>query len=156
MGNVDSVANDLGLLLVSGLLLSASLDMQRKVHRVTPGNGNSQPLSRNSADMTEAINLARSRLEEVPNIPNKTDAFIPPQAQARCVELKKIAQVLQDNLFRSSGAAGATPRTMKDGVAAVIDTEFAPTMHSLFAECVEDGRQLVPDMRAQYHRVRRP
>jgi hypothetical protein len=153
MVNADSILNDLGLLLVSGLLTSASSTLKRNVYRVAPA-GSSGPLSRNSTELTEAVNFVRLQLETLPSIPNITDEFLPPQVQARGVQLKKIAVVLQEGLFPRKPSNAPALRTMDDGVAKVIDADFGPSARAFFVECVEEARGLVAEMRAQFHGVR--
>lgn len=146
MTNVDSILNNISMLLVSGLLTPAGLNNGR-------GSSISPKCSRYSADLSEGVNIARSQLETASAIPNVTDEFLPPQAQPRCLLLKRVALVLQKEVFRSAGESGG-PRTMDDGVAAVIDNDFVTTGRAFFKECVEEDRELVALMRADYHSVR--
>jgi hypothetical protein len=160
MVNVDSVLNNFSTLLVSGLLTSASfqnslkqlstknlkLSGRRGVNSIAPKS------SRSSSDFIDTVNVARSQLETASLISNVTDEFHPPQTQPRCPLLIKIATTLQAELFRSPDDAEDTGALDK-GVAAVTDLEFATTACAFFLECVEEGRQLVPQMRATHHKV---
>jgi hypothetical protein len=146
MVNADSILNNISMLLVSGLLTPAGFNNGRR-------SSISPKCSRYSADLSEGVNIARSQLETASAIPNVTDEFLPPQAQPRCLLLKRVALVLQKEVFRSAGESGG-PRTMDDGVAAVIDNDFVTTGRAFFKECVEQGRELVALMRADYHSIR--
>jgi hypothetical protein len=145
MVNVDSVLNNFSLLLVSGLLRPVS---SRKINNVR-----SFVTVKGPPEFSDNVDVARSQLETASLIPNITFGFHPPQTQARCLLLKKVAATLQAELFRSPDDAEDTGALDK-GIAAVIDLEFVTTARAFFLECVEEGRQLVPQMRATYHKVR--
>jgi hypothetical protein len=147
--NVDSILNNVGMLLVSGTLASAlSGNAKRKVYRISSASSGER-----TAAAEEMTSLVKSRLEEIANTPIETDAFIPPQEQPRCVQLKKIAQLIEEEMFH--GDNGDAPRTMDGTVADLLDNDFEFAAQAFFEECVEASTDLVPEMRAQYHGVRR-
>jgi hypothetical protein len=151
MVNAASILKDVSMLLVSGLLTSASLQRSLKWGgSVAP---RSSRLSRLPAELCDIVNVARAQLQEASEIPNETDMFLPPQAQARCLLLKTVAKALQKELFQSSGDPNA-PRMMDHRVAKVIENDFVMTAHVFFSEVVEEGVHLVAQMRAAYHGVR--
>jgi hypothetical protein len=148
MVNLDSILNDVSMLLVSGLLTPAGFYNSRK-----RGSSISPKCSRysNTAD----VNLARSKLETISSIPLSKD-FAPPQEQPRGKQFKTIAQVLEEGSFSHAATDGeAGIRAMDEGVATVIDDEFGPAVKAYIMECVEAARGLVKEMRDQYHGVRR-
>ena len=147
MVNVDSILNDVGMLLVSGTLASASFGNANREVRVSSAS------SRDHAATVEMTRLAQSRLEQIAHIPIETDDFNPPQEQPRCVQLKKLGQLIEEEMFH--GSNGDAARTMDDAVADVLDNDFFSAAQVFFEECVEASRGLMPEMRAQYHGVRR-
>jgi hypothetical protein len=144
VGNADSVCNDVGLLLVSGMAHSAWNGGARR---------SNNRISAKSSQANASVTLARSHLAAMATIPVST-TFIPPQQQPRGARLKLVSQLLQEELFQSTNDPSAT-RKMNDAVATVIDEEFAPAARAFFDECVEAARQLVAQMREQYHDVRK-
>jgi hypothetical protein len=148
MTNVDSILNDVSMLLLSGTLASASFgNAKGKVYRISSASSGGR------TPVTETIGLLQSRLEGTASTAIEIDAFIPPQEQPRCVELKKIAQLIEEDIFRGDNGSGA--RTMDDAVTDFLDNNFFFAVQAFFNECVEASRDLVPEMRAQYHGVRR-
>ena len=146
MVNLDSILNDVSMLLVSGLLQNC---LNRGIG-ITPNR------SWRSTDLGNAINVARSQLELASTIPNTshTDIFIAPQVQTRCLLLAKVAAALEKELFQGPEQGEGGPRTMDEGIAEVIEKDFVTTARVFFKECVEEGRQLVSQMRATYQGVR--
>jgi hypothetical protein len=147
MVNVDSVLNDVSMLLVSGLLQNC---LRRGGVGISP-NGSCR-----SADLSNAINVARSQLEQASAIPNNTGVFLAPQAQARSLLLAKVAHALMKELFHEHGNSSlkGAVRMMDNAIAEVIEQDFVATARAFFNDCVEDSRQLVPMMRTTYHGVR--
>jgi hypothetical protein len=145
-GNGDSICNDAGLALVSGMLTLASSRNLGRSNRVT--SRSSQP-----SGTSASVALARSQLANLCSIPVST-SFAPPQQQPRGTRLKLIAQVLQEELFQSTDDPNAA-REMNEAVAAVIDNDFAPAACAYFKECVETAPPLVDKMRNEYHTVRK-
>jgi hypothetical protein len=145
-GNADSICNDVGLLLASGMAHSAWTGGGRRSNRISAKNSR-------ASSANASVTLARSHLAALTTIPVST-SFTPPQQQPRGVRLKLISQILQEELFESTDDPRAT-REMNNAVADVIDNEFAPMARVYFDECVEAARQLVAQMREQYHEVRK-
>jgi hypothetical protein len=145
MGNLDSVLNDFGMLLVSGLLSPVSFQIAKR-----------SVISRKSSRYSNTdVNLARSKLETVSSIPLSKD-FAPPQEQPRGRQFKKIAQVLEEGSFPHAATKGEDGiRAMDEGVSTVIDDEFGPAVQAYILEYMEVARGLVQEMRDQYHGVRR-
>jgi hypothetical protein len=153
MSNVDSMLNDFAMLLASGLLASPS----KRRNIATPKRRNmsiAPTIRRSSADLSDAVMVARSQLETASAIPNTTDVFVPPQAQARCLVLQKVAATLQEELFQRGPDSANAPRILDESIMAVIENEFVTTARIFFLQCVDEGRQLVTEMRDTYHRVR--
>jgi hypothetical protein len=147
MINVDSVLNDVGMLLISGILTSALHNLKR---------GAIMPYSGSSSSTPSAVILARSQLGALASIPNKVD-FTPPQQQPRGLRLKVIACILEESLFSipKDGTDVEAPAVMNAAVGGAIDEDFVPVARKFFADCVVDSRRFVPEMREQYHGVRK-
>jgi hypothetical protein len=92
--------------------------------------------------------LARSQLAVAESIRNK-DEFRPPQEQPRAEKLKWVAGLLQDAMFKKG------EHTMNEAIAGVIEELFIPVAQVHFAECIEQARDMIPEMRDRYHDVRK-
>jgi hypothetical protein len=148
MINFDSIMNDFGLLLVSGILTSASFHSRSRIYNITSAKASSQ-----HSAVTDNVNIARPQLKSLEEIPNLAE-FTPPQQQPCCARLQLIAGVFQDELF--SGASNSkNMRAVNDTVALIIDDDFVPAAEAFFARCVEQAPPFGEDMREQYHRVRK-
>ena len=147
MTPMDSILNDIGMLLVSGLCSSLVSGTMGQSSAVSPGDS-VQSMKRM---LPASVQLARSQLETLGSIPNAKE-FVPPQQQPCCARLKLAAHVLEQELFDEVDEG---PRVMKESLAAVIDEEFATAAGLFFARCVEDAKRFEREMRAQYHEARR-
>jgi hypothetical protein len=94
--------------------------------------------------------MARSQLAVAKSIPNKDD-FRPPREQPRAEKLKWVADLLQEAMFES----GAGNFSMNEIVAGVIQKNFVPAAKAHFAECVEQARDMIPEMQDRYRNVRK-
>jgi hypothetical protein len=92
--------------------------------------------------------LACSQLVLAKSIRNK-DEFRPPQEQPRAEKLIWVAGLLQDAMFKKG------ERTMNETVAGVIKEHFIPVAQVHFAECVEQARDMIPEMQDRYHDLRK-
>jgi hypothetical protein len=119
--------------------ISKSLNMPS--FKVAPGIG----------DLLDPVAvLARSELFAADSICNKPE-FCPPREQPRAEKLKWVADLLQNAMFKNVNGGS----TMNGAVASVIAENFVPAAKAHFAECVEQARDMVPEMRDRYHDVRR-
>jgi hypothetical protein len=115
----------------------------------SPQCGRRQQVSPATSDLLNPVAvLARSQLATAESIRNK-DEFRPPQEQPRAEKLKWVASLLQDAMFKKGD------RTMNEAVAGVIEEHFIPVAQAHFAECVEQARDMIPEMRGRYHDVRK-
>jgi hypothetical protein len=94
--------------------------------------------------------LARSQLAVAELISNKGE-FCPPQDQPRAKKLKWVADLLQGAMFKNDNGGS----TMNETVVEVIEGHFIPAAQAHFAECVEQARDMVPEIRDRYHNVRK-
>jgi hypothetical protein len=102
-----------------------------------------------AADMLNpVVILARSNLVAAASIRNKID-FLPPQEQPRAGKLKFVARLLQDSMYINGES------TMNVAVVEAIEDYFVPAAQAHFAECVDQAREMVPEMRDRYHEVRK-
>ena len=149
MSNIDSILNDTGMLLISGLLTSASfLNARHGIYRVGPASSQGRT--------TGAVALARSQLEAITSTLNITDEFLPPQQQPPGIDLKRIATALQEDMFQKTSRGASNPgRVLNDAVADVVDKEYGPISHLFFDRCVEEAGDMVTELREKYHGIRR-
>jgi hypothetical protein len=94
--------------------------------------------------------MARSQLTMAESIPNKDD-FRPPREQPRAEKLKWVADLLQEAMFENDTGNFSMNKT----IAGVIQRHFVPAAKAHFAECVEQARDMIPEMQDRYRNVRR-
>jgi hypothetical protein len=103
--------------------------------------------------------LALTRLaaaKSAGNLPFIIAGFVPPREQPRAERLKWVAGLLEEAMFQcATGIVDDGPAQMNEVVAELIENHFIPCARAHFAECVEDAREIVPEMRSQYQEVRK-
>jgi len=126
--------------------------MPRKAHiSLRPGRSKKLKVSPAIGGLLDPVTvMARSQLAGAKAIPNKDD-FCPPREQPRAEKLKWVADLLQEAMFES----GTGNLSMNETVAGIIRKDFVPAAKAHFAGCVEQARDMVPEMQGRYRNVRK-
>jgi hypothetical protein len=129
----------------SDIKAPTSFLFSRFINKLTP-----HKISPSTTEMLNPVTvLARSQLAVAESIRNM-DEFCPPQEQPRAEKLKWVAALLQGAMFENK----KDEPPMNEAIATVVEDHFVPVAQAHFAECVEQARDMVPEIRNRYQDVR--